>query len=153
MIVAGTGHRPSKLGGYSQEAFNKLVEIAEVYLMANRPTKVISGGALGWDQALAYAAFINEIPFIAAIPFEGQEILWPDKSKKFYNQLLDAATEVVYCSKPGYSAYKMQIRNEWMVDNCDIVLAMYDGTKGGTYNCIEYAKSKNKQIINLFDKL
>ena len=153
MVVAGTGHRPNKLGGYSLEAFIKLESIAQRWLLENKPTKVISGMALGWDQALASAAIKCNIPFIAAIPFIGQESKWNYNSKRFYNELLDYADDIIYCSDPGYSAHKMQIRNEYMVDHTDIILAMYDGTKGGTHNCIEYAKSKNKQIINLFDKL
>jgi uncharacterized phage-like protein YoqJ len=46
----------------------------------------------------------------------------------------------------------MQIRNEWMVDNAHIVLALWDGSSGGTGNCIKYAnrKSVNKPIINLW---
>ena len=42
----------------------------------------------------------------------------------------------------------MQIRNRWMVDNSDLVLAVFDGKKeGGTWNCVKYAKSKNKEIV------
>jgi len=38
--------------------------------------------------------------------------------------------------------------NEWMVDNSSILIAIYDGSKnGGTFNCIEYAKNKGKEII------
>lgn len=153
MIIAGTGHRPNRLGGYSLEAFIKLESIATEWLLENKPTKLISGMALGWDQALASAAIDCKIPFIAAIPFKGQESVWNYNSKKQYNELLEWADDIIYCSEPGYSAHKMQIRNEYMVDECDILLAMYDGTKGGTHNCVEYAKSKNKQIINLYDKL
>jgi hypothetical protein len=29
MIIAGTGHRPDKLGGYGDEVFNKLVSLAK----------------------------------------------------------------------------------------------------------------------------
>lgn len=55
MILAVTGHRPNKLGGYSKQAYRKLVKIAEVNLKKLNPDKVISGMALGWDQALAQA--------------------------------------------------------------------------------------------------
>jgi len=153
MVIAGTGHRPNKLGGYSQEAFDKLVNIAIEWLLENKPTKVISGMALGWDQALAQASKDVGIPYIAAVPFKGQEKKWPQKSQDYFKYLLQFAEEVIFVSEGTYDLRFMQIRNEWMVDNCDIILAMYDGTKGGTHNCVEYAKSKNKQIINLYDKL
>lgn len=153
MRVAGTGHRPDKLGGYSDEAFNKLVEIAEETFKKMNPTEVISGMAMGWDMALAQAAINLEIPFIAAVPFIGQEKMWQKKTKDYYNELLSKAKEVVIVCEGGYSAYKMQVRNEWMVDNCDLVLAMHNGdTSGGTYNCVKYATNK-KPIINLYNKL
>lgn len=154
MIIAGTGHRPNKLGGYGVEAFNKLVKIAEDYIKSLdiKPT-IISGMALGWDQALAQAAINMECNLIAYIPFEGQEAMWPKKSQTYYKYLLDKCNNKVYCSNPGYSARKMQKRNEDMVDNCDIVLALYDGTVGGTYNCIKYATKQKKEIVNLFGKL
>lgn len=153
MILAGTGHRPNKLGGYSKAAFDKLVQIAEDYLKTSEVTKVISGMALGWDQALAQAAINCGIPFLAAVPFKGQEIMWPKESRDKFDELLSKAIEVVYVSSPGYDAYKMQVRNQYMIDNCDIVLTVYDGTPGGTHNCLEYAKLYNKTIVNLYDKL
>jgi hypothetical protein len=32
------------------------------------------------------------------------------------------------------------------------VLAYWDGSSGGTANCIKYAEKKKKPIINLFEK-
>jgi len=43
----------------------------------------------------------------------------------------------------------MNDRNEWMVDNSDYVIAVHDGSKGGTYNCIQYAKKNSKEITTL----
>lgn len=40
----------------------------------------------------------------------------------------------------------MQKRNEWMVDRIDELLAIYNGTPGGTKNCIDYAKKLGKPI-------
>jgi len=80
MILSGTGHRPDKLGGYSDSAFDNLVKIAEDYLKESKPDKVISGMALGWDQALAEACVNLNIPFIAAVPFKGQESKWYQSS-------------------------------------------------------------------------
>ncbi len=152
MIVAGTGHRPNKLGGYSDEAFDLLVDIAIEYLQEFKPDKVISGMALGWDTALAYASLTLEIPYICAIPFKGQETMWPEKSQRLYKLLLSESSSVVYVCDDGFANYKMQKRNEWMVDNCDILLAMHDGSVGGTNNCIKYAVKNNKKIVNLYPK-
>ena len=152
MIVCGTGHRPDKLGGYSIEVINNLTQLASDWLREHKPTKVISGMALGWDTALASAAVSNEIPLVAAIPFRGQESRWPDESQKEFNRLTDKAQVIVYVSEGGYAPWKMQVRNKWMVDHADVVLALYNGdASGGTYNCLEYAKKQQKQIVNLWE--
>lgn len=154
MIVAGTGHRPDKLGGYSDDVFKKLVCIAEKSLKELKATKVISGMALGWDQALAQAAINLEIPFISAIPFKNQDVVWTDKSRKYYKELLLKADVIINVSNnDNYKLSYMQKRNEFMVNNCDIILAMFDGTDGGTKNCINYAELKNKMIINVYSEL
>jgi Uncharacterized protein conserved in bacteria len=153
MVVSGTGHRPQKLGGFSKGAFNKLHTIATEWLLENKPEKVISGMALGWDMALAQASIDLDIPLIAAVPFKGQEGKWNLEDRLKYFELLLYAERIVYVCEPGYSPWKMQVRNEWMVKNSDIVLAMWDGTEGGTNNCIRYAEDKMKKtIINLYDK-
>ena len=151
VIVAGTGHRPPKLGGYSDAAHQILIQYAEEALKYIKPDKVISGMALGWDQALAQAAINLDIPFIAAVPFKGQESRWPIESQERFKRLLSKADEtVVTSSSGGYAAWKMTVRNKYMVNNASIILAMYDGSDGGTKNCLNYAKIKNKKIINLY---
>lgn len=151
MIVAGTGHRPNKVGGYSDEAFGKLERMAYNWLHTHRPDKVISGGALGWDQALARAAYVEGIPYIMALPFKDFDSRWPQNSRDNLTDYINHADEVVYVSEPGYNPYKMQVRNEWMVDRCDTVLALWDGSDGGTGNCIKYAQKVGKPIINLWE--
>lgn len=148
MIYAGTGHRPNKLGGYSDEVLTKLKSLAIDNL--DGVDKIITGMALGWDTALALAALYLDIPYIAAVPFYGQERMWPKESQDRYHNLIKQASDVVYVCDQGYAPWKMQIRNEWMVDNCDIVLALWDGSKGGTGNCIEYALKKGKPIKNVW---
>src|SRR6478609_27581 len=124
MIVAGTGHRPDKLGGYSADVYSRLVNTAIEWLNENRVMAVISGMALGWDQALAEAALATGKPFYAYIPFKGQESKWPSESQKNFHRLIEKASCIVECSEPGYAAWKMQHRNKRMVDDCDLVLAL-----------------------------
>lgn len=152
MIICGTGHRPNKLGGYSDEAFGRLERTAYNWLHMHLPTTVISGGALGWDQALATAAYHHGIDYVMALPFPGFEDRWPAESKAKLYALMHTAKEVVFVCEPGYAGWKMQKRNEWMVDKADTVLALWDGSSGGTGNCINYANKVKKPIINLWDK-
>lgn len=151
MIVAFTGHRPDKLGGYKlpNDTYIKVCRDIDWLLKELNPEKVISGMALGVDQWAANIAYKLGIPFVAAIPFEGQELAWPEASQKTYRILRRLASEEVIVSPGGYSADKMQVRNIWMVDNCDSLIAVWDGSKGGTGNCVEYAKSVNRKIYQI----
>jgi hypothetical protein len=150
MVLAITGHRPDKLGGYDGGTYTSLVSFAKRILGELKPIKVITGMALGWDQAVAQACVELEIPFVAAIPFRGQDSRWPGESQDRYHALLNKAVEIVTVSQGGYSAQKMQVRNEWMVDHCDVLLALWDGSSGGTANCVRYAEAKKVPIINVW---
>ena len=43
-------------------------------------------------------------------------------------------------------------RNEWMINQADLVIAYVDHTFGGAYKTLQYAKRKKKQIINLAEQ-
>jgi len=107
--------------------------------------------ALGWDQALAQAAVDMKIPFDAAVPFVGQESRWPAESAKRYRSLLSQARNVTVVCDGGYAAWKLQRRNIWMVDHCDAVLALWNGSDGGTANCVRYADGK-RPVINVWNE-
>lgn len=151
MIIAATGHRPNKLGNdydysgpISWYLYEKICEVLEEF----KPESCIAGGALGVDTLFALAALNKKIPLTLAIPFKGQESAWPEKSQEQYNKILKhKLTTPRYISDPGYSAYKMQVRNEWMVNHCDLLVACWDETPGGTANCVKYAAKINRETI------
>lgn len=151
-ILAVTGHRPDKLGGYDKATYERLLTLAVQHIPAYHPSTVITGMALGWDTAVAEAAFLMQIPFKAYVPFRGQESMWPPASQKLYRNLLKEAYAVIECSSPGYSVEKMQIRNKRMVDDSDLLLALWDGSSGGTANAVNYAMSKNRNMVNLWSE-
>ena len=57
--------------------------------------------------------------------------------------------EIVGYKEGEYYPAKMEKRNEYMVDHSDIVIAVWDGSKSGTENCIKYAQKLNKRIIRI----
>jgi uncharacterized phage-like protein YoqJ len=148
MILAATGHRPDKLGGYSGMINSELQSLAEKELFRLKPKIVIVGMALGWDQAVGWAAKAQRIPFLAYVPFEGQESVWPAASKERYRELLSYAQKIIVCSPGEFTPRKMQVRNEAMVDHCDEILALWDGSPGGTGNCMAYARARGRTIHN-----
>lgn len=157
MIYAGTGHRPDKIfqrDPYSEANHRKLVGFirGQFVLLRLDPDEVISGMALGWDIALAQACAELGIPFAAYVPFKGQESKWPKVSRDRYTSLLDRAGRVVVVCEGGYAAWKMQRRNERMCDDCEGVLALWDGSAGGTGNFVEYARKtgKTNNLINFW---
>lgn len=151
MILATTGHRPDKLGGY--DAYNPIrsmvMEQIDKALLRLRPTTVIVGMALGVDQWMAELCIWNQIPFIAALPFEDFHTRWPLHAQMKFREILSKARSVHIVSPGTFSGYKMQLRNEWMVDHCEHLLAVWDGTPGGTANCVGYAERVGKPMTRL----
>lgn len=163
MKIAGTGHRPDKISlngknAYDQAVYNRLIDLAEAFLKKHSPTQVISGMALGWDMALAEASLRLDIPLHAYVPHDGHESRWPTHSRARYHSILVRAQEVKIVCPGEYAPWKMQKRNEAMVDALtdpeDVLVAMWNGSSGGTDNCLKYAKKKfatrPKVYVNLW---
>jgi uncharacterized phage-like protein YoqJ len=168
-----TGHRPDKLGGYDMKnpvilkLKEKLLEVIEKLIKEEGINRFISGGALGADQVAFWCVHIlqkkyPEIKNIVAIPFAKQDALWNQEQKYWYQKMLKLADEIIYVDEEyqrdketpigEYSSKKLQIRNEYMVDNSRIVVAVYDGSKGGTSNCLWYARHLGRTIYRLNPK-
>lgn len=154
-VIAVTGHRPKSLGMWNRGIHDALGAFAMVTLAEKRPSGVITGMALGWDQAVAVACVRLGIPFVAAVPFEGQESRWNDQQQGDYEKLLLCASQVhIVCQRyqveDGGIPWAMQERNCWMVDNSTRLLALWNGEKGGTANCVRYAKEGKREIVNVW---
>lgn len=170
-----TGHRPNKLFGYdwhtekNKKLMNLLFKNIIYNIKNNNVNTFISGGALGIDMMSFYIVnYIKNkhnirLKNILALPFKNQGIKWNDTDIKKLNYYKKIADEVIFVDEcelikynnnlNGYGNYhisKMQKRNEFMVDLSDIVLAVWNGSKSGTKNCIDYA-NKNNKILKIID--
>lgn len=153
--VALTGHRPEKLYGYNLDTarYGKLSKALEDLLIEVDAKEVYDGMALGFDTVGAITVLEmresgRDIKLHCCIPCLGHSSVWVNKkSIEMYDNILEIADETTYVSDKPYTKYCMQKRNEFMVDNSDIVIACWDGTKGGTYNCIEYALKLGKKVL------
>lgn len=153
MILSGTGHRPPKLGiGYSYDSFLLLSSFLSPFVVAKKPTMVISGGALGFDQALASVALDNDIPYTMALPFHNMDSRWPEESRVIFRHLLDNASRIVYLTDGDYDSSGYVLRDRWMVDNSDAVLTIYDERekKSGTGMTVRYAEKQSRPIENVW---
>lgn len=157
--VAFTGHR--KLEGQyppspKWETVSQVVrELALSFVATNHTTHFASGGALGFDQVAASAIIrLKEqgfpVTLTFALPFPGFETRWPDHSQATLKNLCQRADKVVYVDNdPRYFPWKMNRRNEYMVDRAQTVIAlMYpDVKRGGTLNAVKYAEKKGKDTM------
>lgn len=159
--VCFTGHRPSKLKGYFPEDNKELLwEIHDccVHLIENEDVSVfINGVALGVDQWSAKVVIklkekYPHIKLISAVPCLNHSSKWTKNSKKDWQDIIDKSDEVKYVTEEKFTPYCMQLRNKWMVDNSDIVVSVWDGSAGGTNNCVQYATENKKRVINLWKK-
>lgn len=92
------------------------------------------GFAQGVDQIFAKIAKDRGVPLLNVYPHR----------RKFhpYEEMLNENENVVFFSDT-YSKSNYILRDRYMVDNADIVLAVFDGIPaGGTWQTIEYAKQK-----------
>lgn len=153
LVLGITGHRPDKLGGYGPSALQAAVKVALMHeLVRLRPTSIIAGMALGVDQWAAEIAHQLKIPFIAAVPCAGQDRLWPETSRAWYRHLLLLAAETVIVSPGEYSVRAMHARNRWIVDHSTALLAVWDGSVGGTSACVALAEHKKMPITRIDPK-
>lgn len=149
MRMALTGHRPEKLGGYrSSNPMIRLVRnwIGQVF-DDFRPSVVISGLAQGFDTWGALEALERRIPLIGAVPCDDQDAKWFSREVEVYRYLLEHCDDVCVVSPGPYVEGKMQLRNKWMVERSDFLVGLWDGSPGGTRNCIEYAIKRQRSRL------
>jgi uncharacterized phage-like protein YoqJ len=72
--------------------------------------------------------------------------VWSEGMRRQWRQILERCERVTIVTEQAYHPRLMQVRNEFMVDNADEVLAVFDGTPGGTANCIRYATERGVKI-------
>jgi uncharacterized phage-like protein YoqJ len=157
LVIAITGHRPNKLGfdyGLTSALILRIQAKLQYLIDEYLPQEMISGMALGIDTLWAELALSNNIRLVAAIPDASQPDRWPKASQDRYYNILKKADKIVNVS--GSVTFKMehlQQRNEWMVDHCDVLIAVWDGSSGGTANCVKYAEGRVDHIVIINPKL
>lgn len=62
--------------------------------------------------------------------------------------------EIEICQDAAEGHYKaaIQVRNREMVDRSDLVVCYIEHNSGGAFQTVQYAKKKNKEIVNLSDQ-
>lgn len=153
VTIAVTGHRPNKLWGYdlNNPPYQKLQQLFEQILTDTGCTDAWTGMALGADTVFAHAVLALRdknlpIRLHCAIPCRGQSSRWSAGAVREYDQILQLADSIVLVTDAPYSPRLMQVRNEYMVNHSDFVIAVWNGTPGGTANCVRYARHRDVQV-------
>ena len=152
-----TGHRAQKLPWKFNEKDPRCVEMkenakAEIEKAIQRGyTTFLCGMALGFDMICAEIVLDlkNKYPHIklfGAIPCKNQYARWPHDQVDRYKNLV-RQLDGIHCSHDEYVEGCMIERNEYMLNNSSLVIALYNGLGGGTKSTIEKAKKQGKEVV------
>ena len=145
MIIAFTGHRIGRMPLDSEVKIRAFLE--GMRDLHGENLRVISGMAHGVDQLAANIAVELGVPYTAAVPWVGFAGNWEPAHRESYLGLLEKAERVcVTADVQEYRPWVYQKRDEWMVDNSDLLASVWDGVEaGGTWNTIKYARKRGLQ--------
>lgn len=155
--VCFTGHRPQTLKflwneecemckNLKMQIKNTITELIE----KENAIHFISGMALGVDMICAEIVLelkktYPQITLECAIPCETQAAKWTENYRdRYFNTIIASDKETML--QTHYTVDCMMKRNKYMVDKSDIVVAVWNGSKGGTANTVNYAKQSGKTI-------
>ncbi len=155
--AAFSGYRPEKMP--FSESINQMQylrfrssEARVLRMLVDRGyTRFVSGLAMGFDTWMAedVLALKEEFPNLilhCAIPFPEQDKTWSAADRARRRAILERADEVVTVS-PFYTRDCFHIRNRYMVDMSDALVAAYNGQKGGTAYTVNYAILHDLHVI------
>ena len=180
MQYAVTGHRPNKLlhGNWTKQApigqasrtnydsINAYSEQVHQWLKEHAinvfkkllqepadliPSVVYSGMALGWDQAVVEACLELHIDYVSCVPYHGFERQWGAGAIARYHRYLKAAQKVHVVCEGDYSAWKLKRRNVFMVDRSKVLVALWDGSHGGTQHTVMQGQTQSRLIVNVWE--
>lgn len=161
-----SGHRPEKLpngGDENSQGINCLKSLLykEIYdCIKGGYTTFITGLARGvdnWaaDMVIEFKVAGGKIPdcevlgsdikLICAMPYADYGKEWKGYAKWELSHILEKADEIVTIA-PTYTKGCMQLRNSYMVDHSDKLIAVVSDYRSGTGQTIRYAQKKGIEV-------
>ncbi|MCM1022487.1 MAG: DUF1273 domain-containing protein [Prevotella sp.] len=154
--VCFSGHRPEKLpdGGNEHSQiirtlksilYKEIIDCAE-----NGYTTFITGLARGvdlWAGEMVMELKAQGMPLrlVAAAPYKGHGSSFKGKDRFILGNIFLKADETVYVCE-SYSRNCMKLRNEYMVDRSDKLIALVSDYRSGTGQTIRYAEKQRLEI-------
>lgn len=161
-----TGHRPDKLiGGWELYQDNGVgqtffVDFLASYLTGLGIEIILVGMAVGFDTIACLGAERTEDTwFEAYVPFYGHHRKWKQSEQRTFQNLIESSscrkvhTPEKIPTNYGEICAMLNQRNKDIVDSgIDVLIALWNGTSGGTANCIKYANKVGVPVLNLWDE-
>lgn len=158
MRIALTGHRPQRLGlpddenshewdNISDWIEDQIIDMLGEVIQSEEKMIVYSGMANGCDIVLAMDTvalkqLFGDLKLHCVLPCKDY-----NSSNKYYETIKDYSDEWVELSDEFYKGCD-NVRDQYMVDHCDVLLAIWDGNKfGGVWSTIRKAQKAGKKII------
>ena len=151
-----TGHRPDKME-LGEKEIKSLLEKAIDEAIADGYVTFITGMAMGTDIwaaeiVLERKKMNKDLHLICALPHPNFETRRSMTEKMKFNKILKNA-DLVKEINDHYCTGCYQVRNEWMVDRSNLVIAVFNGQKSGTKNTVDYAFRKGIGVINVLNSI
>ena len=153
-----TGHRPVALPWKSKETgvefviFKHRLRLAIEKAIDEGYRYFITGMAQGVD-IIAAEMVIDikrdnpEIKLECAIPCKNQFNGWNKINCLRYDDIVKRADVVTYVTEEEYTEGCMKLRNEYMVNNSSLVIAGFNGKRGGTKQTIGLAYKSGLKVV------
>ena len=127
---------------YNEEIPVKLYHILKMQIQLGATTFLLGG--YGWfdgGAATTVKKLKEEYPYINSL------FVTPYINKHYNMDLYDESIYPPLESVP--LRFAISARNKWMVDSADVIISCVKHSWGGAAKTLEYAKRKNKTIIEL----
>lgn len=146
MIITFAGHRST----YSQNLSAQLRQILSALVQKEPEVLFYTGGMGNFDELAAsiIRQLQREHPYIhlaLVLPYMTNRI---NTDREYYEKQFD---EIILPldSKSVHYKSAITLRNRWMIDHADIIIAYVNRNFGGAFTTLQYALKKKKPVINL----
>ena len=153
VIISGTGTRQLIK---NPTRWNEVSKLVGDILQEHDPELVIAGGAEGFDELLAWVAYVWSIPYVLYLPNPTYgDYYWKKNSVTGYNRAEDFQDMVKHAQSVYHvcgSIYENGqhsnfIRNKAMVDAADLMVVCSPVTSSGTSHAYKYILDKEVNYV------
>ncbi len=151
-ICTLAGHREVYQSGVEEQLEMEI----EKLLQTDNEFTFLNGGMGQFDEMGAYAVRAvkrrhpeKRITLVLVLPYMSNKL---NTDKEYYQRSFD---QIIIPKELDSAHYKAAIglRNRWMVDQADLVLAYIYRDFGGALATVRYAQRQRKLVINLAEKM